>query len=74
MEKQNLKLVSTRIDPRTIEKIDQFCRNARYWKRNTVINGILTAVMDLASEKDIYNLIRYHPTLNKCITKLTIDP
>lgn len=56
--KENLKLLSVRIDPDTVEKIDQFVRNRRYWKRNTVVNAILTAVMNDFSEASVYDMVR----------------
>lgn len=60
--KENLKLLSVRIEPDTVEKIDQFVRNRRYWKRNTVVNAILTAVMNDFNEDSVYDMVRrsYH--------------
>ena len=55
---KNLKLLSVRIDPDTVEKIDQFVRNRRYWKRNTVVNAILTAVMNDFREDAVYDMVR----------------
>ena len=56
--KGNLKLLSVRIEPDTVEKIDQFVRNRRYWKRNTVVNAILTAVMNDFNENAVYDMVR----------------
>lgn len=56
--RENLKLLSVRIDPDTVEKIDQFVRNRRYWKRNTVVNAILTAVMNDFREDSVYDMVR----------------
>lgn len=56
--KENLKLLSVRLDPGTVEKIDQFVRNRRYWKRNTVVNAILTAVMNDFREDAVYDMVR----------------
>lgn len=55
---ENLKLISARIEPRTLEKIEKFCNDHRYWKRNAVINGILTAVFDHFEDGDIYDMVR----------------
>lgn len=70
---ENLKLVSVRVDPTTLQKIDALASSTRYWKRNAIINGILTAIVDCASYHDIYDLVRYHRSLNKCITKIKIE-
>lgn len=59
MTQENLKLVSTRLDPETLRKIDLFLQKYEYWKRNSVINGILTAVMDCFTDQQIYDMVRY---------------
>lgn len=59
MAKENLVLVSCRIDPETLKKIETLTEKHYYWKRNTVINGILTAVMDNFTDQQVYDMIRY---------------
>lgn len=59
MAHENLKPVSTRLDPETIEKIDSFVRKRKYWKRNTVINNVLTAIFENFQEGDIYDMVRW---------------
>ena len=59
MAKENLVLVSCRIDPETLEKIEKQVKRHYYWKRNTVINGILTAVMDNFTDQQVYDMVRY---------------
>ena len=59
MAKENLTLVSCRIDPETLEKIEALTKKHYYWKRNTVINGILTAVMDNFTDQQVYDMVRY---------------
>lgn len=61
MTGKNLQLVSTRIDPDTLALIDKWLTNHRVWKRNTVINGILTAVLNTFSDKEVYDMVRYSP-------------
>lgn len=61
MTGKNLQLVSTRLDPDTLALIDQWLTNHRYWKRNAVINGILTAVMNTFTDKEVYDMVRYSP-------------
>lgn len=56
---ENLKQLSVKIDPETLDKIDAIASRGRYWKRNTIINGILTALLIEADERDIYKLIKY---------------
>ncbi len=60
MAKDNLKLVSCRIDPATLKRIDAFIGKHYYWKRNSVINAVLTNVFALMSDKDVYDLVRHY--------------
>lgn len=59
MAKENLVLVSCRIDPETLKKIEETQSRHHYWKRNTVINAILTAVFDNFTDRQIYDMVRY---------------
>lgn len=54
-------MVSCRIDPETLEKIEAQVKKHNYWKRNTIINGILTAVMDNFTDQQVYDMVRYYP-------------
>lgn len=56
---ENLKLISVRIDPKTLEKIDTLQKTHWYWKRNTIINRLLTAVVDGMDSRTIYDMLRY---------------
>ncbi len=55
---KNLKLVSCRIDPDTLEKIDRFVARHTYWTKNAVINNVLIAVFSRFDERDIYDMVR----------------
>lgn len=67
---ENLKQISVKIDPGTLQKIDEF--TGRYYsiKRNAVINNVLTAIFFNASPRDIDKLLRYWRHSNK---KLKIE-
>lgn len=56
--KDSKKLISARIDPETIKKIEAFCEKRVYWKRNNVIDRVLYAVFNDFDEKDIYDMVR----------------
>jgi metal-responsive CopG/Arc/MetJ family transcriptional regulator len=56
---EKLKQISVRIDPVTLQKIDDFCKKHYYWKRNTVINGLLGAIVDGMDDKTLYDMVRY---------------
>lgn len=56
--KESKKLISARIDPETLKKIEEFCAKHRYWTRNFVIDRILYAVLEDFDEKDIYDMVR----------------
>lgn len=57
---ENKKLISTRLDPQTLEKIEKFQSRHTYWKRNTVISRVLDAVFDNFDERDIYDMVRFN--------------
>mgnify|MGYP003287317548 CR=1 FL=1 len=59
MQKENLKLISARIEPATLAKIDKFLMRHDYWRKNTVINNVLGAVFDNFTDSDIYDMVRY---------------
>ena len=56
---EKLKQISVKIDPVTLQKIDDFCKKHYYWTRNTVINGLLGAVVDGMDDDTIYEMVRY---------------
>lgn len=58
MEKK--KLISARLTPQTLAKIDTFVKNHYYWKRNSVISNVLDAVFECFDEKAIYDMVRYY--------------
>lgn len=43
----------------TLQKIDDFCEKHYYWKRNTVINSLLGAIVDAMDDKSLYDMVRY---------------
>lgn len=60
MPPENLKLISVRIDPETLKKIDLLVDKHTYWKRNTIINALLTSVVDNFQDPDIYDMLRWN--------------
>lgn len=60
MSRENLKLISVRLDGDVIRKIDEEVRQRTYWSRSDIIRNILIAVLAEMSAGDIYNMIRYH--------------
>lgn len=61
---ENLKLISVRIDPETLKKVDALKARHYYWKRNTIINGLLTAIVDAMDDKSLYDMVRYSRHFN----------
>ena len=68
MERDNLKLISVRIDSATLLRIDRMAALHYYWKRNTIINRILTNVMQSFDDKTLFDLVKYHPNYDKVET------
>lgn len=55
---KNLQLISVRLDPNDLDALTKFCSRHTYWKRNTVICGIISAVMRDFNERQIYDMVR----------------
>lgn len=58
MAKNNLKLLSIRIDPETLEAIEKFTKDHPYWNRNSVINNLLTTLFKDFTDKQRYDMAR----------------
>ena len=56
---ENLKQLSVKIDPATLQKIDETVKKLHYYKRNSVINNVLTSLFFNADSLTIAKLIRY---------------
>lgn len=65
---ENKKLVSTRLDPQTLVKIENFANKYYYWKRNTVISHVLDAVFDNFDDISIYEMMRYCRNYHKNVS------
>lgn len=60
MSRENLKLISVRLDEDLIRKLDEVARRHIYWNRSDIIRNILIAALAEMSPRDIYNMIRYY--------------
>lgn len=56
--KENKQLISARIDPETLEKIEAFRKKHTYWTRNRIIDKVLYTVFNDFDGKDIYDMVR----------------
>lgn len=72
--KETKKLISARIDPETLAKIEAFNEKQRYWTRNYIIDRVLYAVFKDFDEKDIYDMVRRpHWSLCKALAKYELE-
>ena len=58
MAKDNLKLISARIDEESYRKIEEITKKYSYMKRNFVIRKILFAVLHDFDDRDIFDMLR----------------
>lgn len=58
MVKENLKLLSIRINPETLDAIEKFTKEHPYWTRNSVINNLLTTLFKDFTDKQVYDMAR----------------
>lgn len=69
---ENLKLLSVRLYPETVAKIEYWALNHRYWKRNTIICNVLKEVFSCTSDADICKLLAYYPRKGQKL-KITVE-
>lgn len=70
---EKTKQISAKVDAQTIEKIDAIALRAKYWKRNAVINNILTAIVDSCEYDEIMLLVRYWKHDKSSLPLITIQ-
>lgn len=56
--KEKKTLISARIDPETLAKIEAFNEKQKYWTRNHIIDRVLYAVFKDFDENMIYDMVR----------------
>lgn len=56
MEKS--KLISIRMEPETLKKIDDYCATRRYWNRSRFINHLLKVVLELSDQGTLFTLLK----------------
>ena len=54
---EKTQIISVRISKETLEKLDEWCEKNSGYKRNSLINGILNAVINNAASLDLRNMI-----------------
>ena len=55
---ENRKLISVRIEDRTMQEIEKITQGHSYWKRSDVINNLLSAVFANFTPKQIYDMMQ----------------
>lgn len=58
MAKDNLRLISARIDEDTYNKISDIADRHPYWTKNFIIRRILSVVFSHFNDGDIYDMLR----------------
>lgn len=54
---ENLKLVSVRLNPKTLDKLDDIAARHNYYTRSSIINRLLNAVLFCSSDEILWRLI-----------------
>lgn len=72
---EKTKVVSVRLPERLIAKLDECQHRHRYWKKNAVIVQALSAFLDSADPKTLYDILRYwHCSEKKMVLKFEEKP
>lgn len=69
---EETKLTSLRVKKDTLAKIEEFKKNHSYWKKSSVMNGVLDAVFNNFDDKQIYAMLREWDW-KKCVTNVEFD-
>lgn len=54
---ENLKLLSVRLDPEALRAIEQLKVHHPYWKRNAIINQLLSTLLRCAGNQTIWTML-----------------
>lgn len=54
---ENLKLLSVRLDPEALRAIEQLTVHHPYWKRNAIINQLLSTLLRCAGNQTIWTML-----------------
>lgn len=57
-ERENLKLLSIRVEPLVLKLLDDQVRQHTYWKRNTIINLLLKTILTKYTDRQLYDMMR----------------
>lgn len=70
---EKMKQISVKIDPETLKAIDELVLRVKWYKRNAIINGILTAVIDACKDDDVYRMLRYWRHDSTTLPRITVS-
>lgn len=54
---EKLKLISLRVEPETLRKIDEIAAQYDYYNRSSIINNLLGAVLKCSNENTLWRII-----------------
>lgn len=57
-ERENLKLLSIRVEPIVLKLLDEQVQLHTYWKRNTIINLLLKTILTRFTDRQLYDMMR----------------
>lgn len=67
-------LISVRIEPEVMRRLEEYVGKQRYMTRSFVINRILNAVLNCAEPGTIYNMINtFHPREKGFVTRFEVE-
>ena len=66
---ENLKLVSLRLDPRTIEKVEKAAASLTYWKKTDVMRKGIELVAYLAEHHLLDKVMKFCPEFGDVVDK-----
>lgn len=72
---ENLKLISVRVEPESLRKIDELAGKYDYYTRSSIINNLLSAILKCADDGTIWRMISEYYLYDKgYVVKCEYDP
>ena len=68
------KLISVRLDPETLEKIDEFLKNRKYFTRSAIIDTLMSVIMKCTDDDTIWTMMTTSFPFEKgCTVRFEVD-
>ena len=65
---QQKKIISMRLSEDVVAKLDELAQSSRHWTRSSIVNNLLETILDCATKKTLYDMMRAYKPKQKGYT------